>query len=360
MTRYQYDALGNRISCSSGATTNYFNLNYQSGRKVVLAEMNATGAVTRYYIWGAAGLLAHIDSDGVTTRYYHADEQGSTLALTDGSGKVTDQFAYQPYGVLGARTGSTPTPYQWLGGAGVRCEAGDLYAMQCRFYSSAQKRFLSADPSGIDSFANLYAYGNCNPNSLIDPDGLCADNPINILDSTSGDHSPMVGQDPNAIIAKLEVDSPLKVEASIGAFIKVEGKLDKNLDPSGKVSVGIPGLGKVDTDGNVKIGIDQSLGDGVGDRVTFKAKGNPITGESEVTLNASSVVLNSGVKVGIQKTNIPVGSEFNAMHQVFAVFSYTYWSKTYTYWAGGEQGYNSGWSWWNNFNGMDKKQHNYP
>ncbi len=35
-----------------------------------------------------------------------------------------------------------------------------------------QKVFLSADPSGIDSFPNLYAYGNLNPALFSDPYGL--------------------------------------------------------------------------------------------------------------------------------------------------------------------------------------------
>jgi RHS repeat-associated protein len=178
---YLYDALGNRIGRISGSTTNYFVVNHKAGLKNVLAEVNPSGAVTRWYIWGPSGLVCHIDADGVTTHYYHADEQGSTLALTDGSGNVTDQFGYTPWGVLTARTGITDTPYQWLGGVAVRDE-GDglpavtgLYAMQHRFYSATQKRFLSPDPTGIDSFPNLYAYGNMNPAFYSDPYGLCAD-----------------------------------------------------------------------------------------------------------------------------------------------------------------------------------------
>ncbi len=40
---------------------------------------------------------------------------------------------------------------------------------------SGQKVFLSADPSGIDSFPNLYAYANANPAFFTDPYGLCGD-----------------------------------------------------------------------------------------------------------------------------------------------------------------------------------------
>ncbi len=146
------------------------------------------GHVTRYYIWGPNGLVSHIDSDGVTTHYYHADEQGSTLALTDGNGNITDRFGYSPYGELTARSGTNSTPYQWLGGLAVRADDGtNTYAMLHRFYSADEKRFLSADPKGIDGWVNLYAYGNLNPTIFNDPYGLGVDS------SSSSMFSEMLG-----------------------------------------------------------------------------------------------------------------------------------------------------------------------
>ena len=41
-----------------------------------------------------------------------------------------------------------------------------------RAYSCDQRRFLQADPLGIDGGVNLYAYGNLNPLAFIDPWGL--------------------------------------------------------------------------------------------------------------------------------------------------------------------------------------------
>lgn len=173
VTSFLYDGQGNRIGRISVTTTNYFALNYRAGLKNVLAELDGTGHVTRWYIWGPAGLVCHIDgTDGTTTHYYHADEQGSTLALTDGSGNVSDQFAYSPYGELSAHIGTNSTPYEWLGGGAVRAEGTNTYAMLRRFYSADQKRFMSADPKGIDGWVNLYAYGNLNPTIFTDPYGL--------------------------------------------------------------------------------------------------------------------------------------------------------------------------------------------
>jgi RHS repeat-associated protein len=148
------------------------------GLRVSVCEFSVVSgqlSVTRYYIWGPNGLLCQIGADGTTTQYYHADEQGSTLALTDATGTVTDQFAYTPYGECTARTGTTATPYQWLGGVAVRTEGNGLCYMLNRYYSLSQKRFISADPSGIDGGPNLYAYANLNPLFFTDPFGLCAE-----------------------------------------------------------------------------------------------------------------------------------------------------------------------------------------
>ncbi len=176
---YLYDASGVRVGRVASGVTNYFVIDYNAPLKMPLAEADASGNITRYYIWSSHGLLAHMDVNPSTgaitqTRYYHSDEQSSTLALTDEAGSVTDQFAYTPYGVA-THTGSDDTPYQWLGGVAVRAEGNGLYYMLNRTYSASMRRFVSADPSGIDGGANLYAYGNLNPLAFVDPYGLCAE-----------------------------------------------------------------------------------------------------------------------------------------------------------------------------------------
>ncbi|MDK2858379.1 MAG: hypothetical protein PWQ89_1498 [Verrucomicrobiota bacterium] len=171
-TEYLYDGSGVRIGRISGSATNWFVINYADSLKRPLAETDASGTVTRWYVWAGFRLLAHIESDG-TIRYYHQDELGSTQALTDGSGAVTDQFAYSPYGQLLSRTGATQIPFGWLGGYGVYHDpVPDLHLTLHRAYSAEQRRFISDDPMGIDGGANLYAYGNLNPLAFVDYLGL--------------------------------------------------------------------------------------------------------------------------------------------------------------------------------------------
>jgi len=174
---YLYDASGSRIGRIANGATNYFVLDYRAPLKMPLAETDAQGNITRYYIWSTQGLLAHIDVvagvvDPGSIRYYHADEQGSTLALTDESGNVTDQYTYAPYGEVLLHSGTNSTPYQWLGALAVRNEGNRLYYMFNRYYSADMKRFISVDPKGIEGGYNLYAYGNLNPLFYADPFGL--------------------------------------------------------------------------------------------------------------------------------------------------------------------------------------------
>jgi RHS repeat-associated protein len=150
-----------------------FVIDYADGLKRPLAETDASGNITRYYVWSGSHLPCHIEADG-TTRYYHADELGSTLALTDETGVVTDEFAYMPYGTA-THSGSTETPFQWLGGYGVYYDSTtDLHLTLHRAYSSSMKRFISPDPLGIDGGKNVYMWANMNPLFFVDPYGLCA------------------------------------------------------------------------------------------------------------------------------------------------------------------------------------------
>jgi RHS repeat-associated protein len=188
-TEYIYDASGVRIGRVHNSVTNWFVVDYTDPLKRPLCETDSSGTVTRCYVWAGFRLLAHIEADG-TVLCYHQDELGSTLAITDEAGTVTDQFAYTPYGKCTARTGSTTTPYQWLGGYGVcyDTDAG-LHLTLHRAYSAEQKRFISTDPSGIDGGANLYAYGNLNPLAFVDPSGEIAETIWDIANIGMGAYS---------------------------------------------------------------------------------------------------------------------------------------------------------------------------
>ena len=184
---YLYDASGARIGRIAGgspATTNYFVIDYTDGLKRPLAETDSSGTVTRYYVWSGSQLLCHIEANG-DVFYYHSDELGSTLALTDESGDVTDEFAYMPYGYARhvPHVGSSDTPFQWLGGYGVYYDVDTgLHLTLHRAYSCSLKRFIQPDPLGIDGGVNVYMWANLNPLFFVDPYGLCAEDPKDALE----------------------------------------------------------------------------------------------------------------------------------------------------------------------------------
>src|ERR1019366_3002204 len=85
---YQYDGAGNRMSANrSGVVTRYV-LDRNSPLAQVLAETDSSGNVIYYYIYGL-GLVSRIDAGG-NAQYYHYDSRGSTIAMTDATGKITE------------------------------------------------------------------------------------------------------------------------------------------------------------------------------------------------------------------------------------------------------------------------------
>ena len=68
--------------------------------------------IVRYTV--ANGQILAESRDGVAKRYV-GDPLGSTAALVDTTGAITDTFTYWPYGEERTRTGSTPTPFRFGG-----------------------------------------------------------------------------------------------------------------------------------------------------------------------------------------------------------------------------------------------------
>jgi RHS repeat-associated protein len=229
---YIYDASGARLGriTDNGSliTTNLFVIDYADGLKRPLAETDASGNITRYYVWSGSHLPCHIEADG-TTRYYHADELGSTLALTDETGVVTDEFAYMPYGYA-THMGTIDTPFQWLGGYGVYYDSTtDLHLTLHRAYSSSMKRFISPDPLGIDGGKNVYMWANMNPLSFVDPYGLCAGNGISSWALSligAGISCPFGGFVSLSLVWDTEGNVGIAINGEIGVGVEVGFKSD--------------------------------------------------------------------------------------------------------------------------------------
>ena len=101
---------------------------------------------------------------------YHYDGQGSTLALTNASGDVTDAYAYSTFGEVTAHTGTTVNPFQYVGRKQYYrdAETGE-YDVRRRGVAMLHGRWLSAESPAVEW--NLYLYCRNSPATLLDPSG---------------------------------------------------------------------------------------------------------------------------------------------------------------------------------------------
>lgn len=99
------------------------------------------------------------------------DALNSTIALTDSTGTITQQYSYDPYGNV-TQTNTTTgfnNPYLYTG---READSAGLYYYRARYYSPTMGRFISEDPIGFNGGQNnFYSYVKANPLSYSDPQG---------------------------------------------------------------------------------------------------------------------------------------------------------------------------------------------
>jgi RHS repeat-associated protein len=166
-TKYDYDALGRRASktVTGSGTTSYL----LDGDEEIAEYSGAT--VLRHYVTGPGvdDRVAHAEGSSITNptkTYYHTNHQGSVMAMTDGSGNVTQRIGYDEYG------NGSPSTGEQFGYTGRRYdpETG-LYYYRARYYAPAIGRFLQVDPVGYKDNLNLYTYVRNDPLNLNDHNG---------------------------------------------------------------------------------------------------------------------------------------------------------------------------------------------
>jgi RHS repeat-associated protein len=171
---YGYDPGGNRTSITSGTNVTIFVITPDAALPQVLMRIKP-GGVTNYYVYGPGLLYETTETaSGTTVAYYHFDSRGSTVALTDANGNLTDHVEYSAYGTVTYRVGTNDTPFLYNGRYGVQSDVNGLLYMRARYYNPYLCRFLNPDPSGFAGGLNWYAYAEGNPISEIDPFGLGA------------------------------------------------------------------------------------------------------------------------------------------------------------------------------------------
>lgn len=170
---YGYDGLGNRLVRTVGDETTRFVMDLNNGLSRILCETTATGTVKARFIYGL-NLISRIAADD-SAHYYHGDVRGSTIALTGGTGSVTDKYAYDEFGVSLAQEGDTTNPFRYLGRAGIYDEGNGLLHIRARYYTPSLGRFHSKDPFPANDedgrTLHRYVYAFNNPIRYIDSTG---------------------------------------------------------------------------------------------------------------------------------------------------------------------------------------------
>ncbi len=167
---YTYDTDGIRVSANiNGQTTNYL-VDKNRNLAQVLSEQVDNELLVNY----THGLDLIAQQRGDRRSFYHVDGLGSTRALTDVDGNLTDAYSYDAYGNLLQSTGHSLNNYLYTG------EQYDPYLedyyLRARYYNPNLGRFNARDPFGGWMTQPLsiakYPYAHGNPVNLIDPSGL--------------------------------------------------------------------------------------------------------------------------------------------------------------------------------------------
>ena len=172
-----YDDSGDRVSeTAGGRATTYLNDPTDAYDRVL--EEYSGGMLAATYVRGLDLLFQdRTGADGGTSSrsYYAVDALGSTRALTNSAGAVTDTDTYDAYGdtMPGQSSGHTTNEFTY---AGYQADAATgQYDTESRIYDAAAGRFTSRDSfdgSTSDPITqNHYAYADANPIDMIDPSG---------------------------------------------------------------------------------------------------------------------------------------------------------------------------------------------
>ncbi len=111
------------------------------------------------------------ETRGGVERDYVPDTLDSTAALVDSTQTITDRWEYWPYGEVALRSGSSPTPFTFVGTLGYFRDLLDmLIYVRARYYRPQLAKWQTVDL--LRPQQSAYAYGHNAPVAEVDPTGM--------------------------------------------------------------------------------------------------------------------------------------------------------------------------------------------
>ena len=180
---YAYDGLSRRTTRTTGGVT--WHTYYSDAWRPLEERQDSQATAAKQYYWGARHRDDLVRRDRATTsggslnetRYVLMD-YFSPAAITDGSGNVTERYAFSAFGVrrimapdFSSRTSSECDFEFGFQGQFLDTESG-FYDYGYRYYSPSLGRWTCKDPMGEDGGGNLYAILDNNAVNIADLLGL--------------------------------------------------------------------------------------------------------------------------------------------------------------------------------------------
>ena len=167
-TAYLYNVDGMRIGQANATSQTVYTLDTNRAYAQVVQE-TTDGAPAVTYTYGDD--LVSQKRDTVST--YHYDGLGSTRALSNELGGLTDSYDYDAFGEVLNQTGSTENNYLFTG---EQFDPNlDQYYLRARYYDQGIGRFTQMDTwMGVNSdpvTLHKYLYANVDPVNFTDPTG---------------------------------------------------------------------------------------------------------------------------------------------------------------------------------------------
>nr|NCS29853.1 tandem-95 repeat protein [Microcystis aeruginosa F13-15] len=166
----KYDSDGIRISQKVNGDETRFLVDKNRDYAQVLEEYTPSKIIKASYVYGH-DLISQLRNS--QRSFYHVDGLGSTRALTDINGLVSDRYAYEAFGEIIKQLGNTKNLYLFAGEQ--RDPNLGLDYLRARYLDVSTGQFISRDSfAGIKTVPvslNKYIYGHASPVINIDPSG---------------------------------------------------------------------------------------------------------------------------------------------------------------------------------------------